>query len=228
MKIAGLGKLAFLTGLSLSLWLGIGVAATTPPLETVQQVSKDILDKVRNEENNLRGNPDRVRALIDEALAPHVDFPRMARLVLGKHWKNASNEQKGSFTREFRSLLVRFYSNALADYLVDRSIPSDLAMTFMPFQGKAADKRVTVRTKLHASGYPSVPVNYSLYLTKGAWKVYDVTVSGISLILNYRSSFAGQIREKGLDGLIKEMAEKNAAAHNTNKAHRTLLTPLQT
>ncbi len=188
-------------------------SAEPAPRETVEQATQDILATVRREEASMRGNPTHVRALIDQALAPYIDFPRMARLVLGKHWRSASSEQKVNFTREFRGLLVRFYSNALAEYLLKNTIPEDIEMTVLPVAQKPGDKRVTVRTRVQAAGRAPVPVNYSLYLNRGGlWKVYDVSVDGISLLVNYRTSFANQIRDKGIDGLIRTLADNNARA----------------
>ena len=195
-------------GLLLSVWAGLGLANSSP-VETVQKATENILAELQKEEDALRGNPAAIRALIDRTLAPYIDFPRMARLVLGKHWREATAQQKADFTREFRSLLVRFYSNALADFLVRKDIPDHIDMTFLPVKANAENKRVTVRTQFEASGYTPVSVNYRLYLTDGQWKVYDVSVEGISLVLNYRTSFADQIREKGLDGLIQALAKNN-------------------
>jgi phospholipid transport system substrate-binding protein len=185
-------------------------AAVDSPEQTVEQVTNQLLRKLRTAEDRLRGNPDEVRALIDNALAPHVDFPRMSRLVLGKHWRKASSQQKKDFIREFRGLLIRFYSGALASWLLDKSIPEDIDMTFLPTQ-TPDEKRATVRTRVQSSGYSPVAINYSLYRHgDNAWKVYDVSVGGISVIMNYRTSFADQIRTRGVDGLIQQMAEKNA------------------
>ena len=198
-------------GLLLSVWAGL-VLADSSAVETVQKATRDILTELQKDEDELRGNPAAVRALIDRALAPHVDFPRMARLVLSKHWRVATTQQKADFTREFRGLLVRFYSNALADFLVRKDIPDHIEMTILATTTDAESNRVAVRTQLEASGYPPVQVKYSLYRTDSQWKVYDVSVEGISLVLNYRTSFADQIREKGLDGLIQALARNNAKA----------------
>jgi phospholipid transport system substrate-binding protein len=122
--------------------------------------------------------------------------------VLGKHWRKAKADQRVAFTNEFKSLLVRTYSNALLEY-------ADQTIKYLPFRDSQDAGDVTVRSEIEQPGGFPVPINYRLYLKAGEWKVYDVYIDDISLIANYRSSFSREIRKIGIDKLIQKLADKN-------------------
>jgi phospholipid transport system substrate-binding protein len=127
----------------------------------------------------------------------------MARLVLGKYWRRANDEQKTTFEKEFRLLIVRTYATALLEY-------TDEVIEYPPTRLKPGDDDVTVQTVINQPGGVPIPVNYSLHLTEaGQWKVYDMVIDGISLVTNYRSSFASEIRRGSLDDLIGKLVEHN-------------------
>jgi phospholipid transport system substrate-binding protein len=125
-------------------------------------------------------------------------------LTLGKHWRSASSEQRDRFTQEFRALLVRSYSSVLAGY-------ANQQVEFLPSAEPADAKRATVNTRIVEAGRPPIAVDYRLRQVDDAWKIYDVSIEGVSLAINYRSTFADEISAKGLDGLIAGLRSSNAA-----------------
>lgn len=150
-------------------------------------------------------DPRRLYAMIDfcEEVLPHIDFPGMAKSVLGPSWRKASAGQRARFTREFRNLLVRTYSTAMRNH-------RDQQIVYLPFFGKPGDKTVVVKTEVkQASGGPNVPINYSFYRVHSVWKVYDITIDGVSLVTTYRSTYAELIQKEGIDSLIADMAKNN-------------------
>ena len=128
---------------------------------------------------------------------------RMTALAVGRDWRTASAEQKKQLSDEFRTLLVRTYSNALTSY-------RDQTVEFRPFRMAASDTDVTVRTQINQPGARPIPIDYALEKQDSGWKVYDVIVAGVSLVTNYRETFSSEIRAGGVDGLLKTLRAKNA------------------
>jgi phospholipid transport system substrate-binding protein len=136
-------------------------------------------------------------------MLPHVDFQRMSKWVLGKHWRRASIDQREQFVNEFRQLILRTYSTALLEY-------SEQKVNVLPVRAAADAREVTVRTEIQANQGPVIPIAYDLYLDQNQqWKVYDVTIDGISLISNYRSTFSTQIRRGGINALLGRLHARN-------------------
>ena len=189
--------------LTLALLLGAPLAvASVSPTDMVKDTADRILTTFQENRADLEGKPEKIYRLVDEIVLPHFDFQRMSQLVLGKYWRQASPEQRERFTHEFRTLLVRTYSKALEQY-------RDQTINYLPMRGDEQSGDVLVRTEVQQSdGYP-IPIYYSLYLVEGQWKVYDVVIDNVSLVTNYRSSFASDIRKAGLDNLIARLAERN-------------------
>ena len=183
------------------------VHAGVEPQELVRQTSEQVLSTLEKEGSALTEDPQRLYALVDGVLLQHMDFERMSRWVLGKYWKAASEEQQTHFINEFRRLLVRTYATALLGY-------SGQHINFLPVRGGDAENEVTVRTEIEQPAGPAVQVNYSLYLRNGEWKAYDVQIDGISLVANYRATFAAEVRGRGLDALIQSLAVRNQHAMN--------------
>ncbi|MDO8706846.1 MAG: ABC transporter substrate-binding protein [Sulfuricaulis sp.] len=158
-------------------------------------------------------DPRRLYALLDfcEQVLPHIDFRGMAKLVLGPSWRKASADQRMRFTHEFRNLLARIYGAALHKY-------RDQQIIYLPFLGKPGDKAAVVKTEVRqASGGPNIQINYSFYRVHAVWKVYDMTIDGVSLVTTYRSTYAELIRNAGIDSLIAGIAQSNrspASAHD--------------
>ncbi len=184
--------------------------ATDSPQVILEQTAEQMFQSLKENRDSFRDNPTLVYDMVDTVLVPHIDFVRSAKWVLGRrYWTQATTEQRIQFINEFRTLMIRFYSAALVEYLRDHEIKENM-IVFLPYTGKPGENDVTVRSEVRRGDSPAVPVHYQLRLTDEGWKVYDVTVDGVSLIATYRTSFAETIRQQGIDGLIKTLADRNA------------------
>ena len=140
--------------------------------------------------------------MIDLSILPNFDFERIARLVLGKAWRKATKEQRTQFKYEFKNLLLRTYAVALSKY-------KNQKIEYKPMRMKSSDKIVTVKTEIVQSGAQPISVDYALAKQEKGWLVIDIIIEGVSLVTNYRSQFASEIRRNGMDSLIKALAKKN-------------------
>jgi len=177
-------------------------ASIQDPLSLIRDTSDQVLAKVSDRKRELNESPEKIYDLVNSIVVPHFDFSRMSRLVLGKHWRKASDTQKSAFIDQFQNLLVRTYAIALLNY-------SDQAIEYHPIHNTDDAADVMVNTEVKTSGAPSIPINYRLHRNEGCWKVYDVIIDNISLVSNYRTGFSNQIRRKGLDSLIAKLKKKN-------------------
>jgi phospholipid transport system substrate-binding protein len=176
--------------------------AQETPDALVKRVAGDVLAAVKADPLIQAGNEARIREVIEAKLLPNFDFTRMTALAMGRNWRAATPEQQKRLTEEFRSLLVRTYSGALSQYRNE-------TIDYKPLRMNAGDTDVTVRTAVvRANGAP-VQIDYSMEKNSDAWKCYDVIVGGISLVTNYRDEFNEQIRNGGVDGLIKTLSDRN-------------------
>jgi phospholipid transport system substrate-binding protein len=176
--------------------------ASLAPDELVKSVTNDVLTIVRSDEAIKAGDTTRVIALVDQKVLPHFNFPHMTALAVGRDWRSATPEQQKRLVDAFRTLLVRTYSNSLTQY-------RDQTIDFKPLRADAADAVVKVQTSVRQAGAQPIGIDYSLEKTDQGWKVFDVLVSGVSLVTNYRGSFGDEIRVGGIDGLIKSLDAKN-------------------
>ncbi len=177
--------------------------AMPEPQALVKKASDDMLKALKDNEAELQADPEKIYDLVEDILMPHFDFEKMSKLALGKNWRSADADQRMRFVEEFRLLLIRTYSTAMLEY-------TDEEIKMLPFRDDLSRKRVTVPMEVVQKGGPSIGMSLSLYQNKqDAWKVYDVKIDGISLVTNYRSSFANEIRSGGMDQLIKDLAERN-------------------
>ncbi len=190
-----------------ALLLASPAAATTgdDPRELVIATTDRILAKIRDERAALDANPRLVDTYIIDIVLPHFDFVSMSRSVLGKHWRKASPGQQEAFVEEFKNLLVRTYATALLEYTEER-------ITFAPLKAKAGDIEVTVSSEIEQPGGLGIPIEYRMERQAEGWKVYDVTIDGLSLLVNYRNTFNNEIRKVGIDGLIENIRKGNASA----------------
>ena len=182
-----------------------GVArAEMAPDELVRKTADEILVEIKAHRDIYANDYAKLYKMADEKVLLHFDFRRMSQWVLGRFWKEATPEQRERFTSEFRYLLVGTYSQALLNY-------TDQKIVYLPVQRKPDDTEVTVKTEVkQTGGQPNIPIHYSFYKNKdNAWKVYDITIEGVSLVTNYRSVYATKIREKGMDALIAEITDNN-------------------
>lgn len=186
------------------------VSAQETPDVMVKRVTEEVLQVVKTDKDIQNGNSQRVMDLVEQKVLPNFNFKRMTALALGREWRKATPEQQQRLTEEFMTLLVRTYSNALTAY-------RDQTLRYLPLKMAKGDTDVIVLTEvLHPGGRP-IQLDYRLEKTDAGWKVYDVVVGGISLVTNYRESFAQEVRNAGIDGLIKTIAAKNKSLE-TGKA----------
>ncbi len=178
--------------------------AEISPQALVQQTSEKILTELKNEQGQPQ-EPGRIYALVDEILLPHFDFEYMSQMVLAKYWRRASQEERVAFVAEFRNLLVRTYAKSLDQYV-------DQEIVFLPFRAGKDKLQATVKTEVEQAGSFPIPIDYRLHYKQGSWLLFDVLIDGVSLVTNYRSSFAKAIRKDGLQNLIDSLAEKNQRA----------------
>jgi phospholipid transport system substrate-binding protein len=170
----------------------------------IKNVSNDVLDIVRKDKDIQAGNARKAAELVNGKVLPYFNFVRMTSLAMGKDWRQTSPAQQKILVDEFRSLLVRTYSKALTEY-------RDQTIEFKPLKMQAGDADVTVRTQVKQAGSKPVQMDYSVEKIDQSWKVYDISVAGISLVTNYRGSFAQEVSANGIDGLIKVLRAKNGA-----------------
>jgi len=168
----------------------------------VRTVTEEVISVVKQDKDILAGNPSKSIALVEQKVLPHFNFTRMTALAMGVNWRKATPEQQQLLVEHFRTLLVRTYSTALSAY-------RNQVIDVKPLRAPAADANVVVRSEVKQSGAEPVSIDYSLEKTSGSWKVYDVAVGGVSLVTTYRDAFASEVRNAGIEGLIKALADKN-------------------
>jgi phospholipid transport system substrate-binding protein len=180
----------------------VAAAQKVTPDVLVRDLSNDVLDSIRKDKSLQSGDPTRLNQLVDEKILPHVDFEKMTRLAVGRGWRQASAEQRQALVREFRTLLVRTYSGAVSQV-------SDHKVQLRPFRAAANETDVVVRTNAVPSRGDPLQLDYRLEKTDAGWKIYDVNVLGVWLVENYRNTFASEVNQGGIDGLIKSLVERN-------------------
>jgi phospholipid transport system substrate-binding protein len=186
----------------LILLLALPAMAANGPEQLVRQTTENVIAEIRANLDTYKSDPKKVYKLVDQLVLPHFDFAAMTDLALGRYKNEVSASQRPAIVVEFRQLLVRTYSSALFEY-------TDQEMVYLPMEGSEADGMVIVRTEIEQAGGFPIPINYELRLGDGGWKVFDVTVDEVSLVTNYRSSFARAIKKDGVDGLINILRERN-------------------
>lgn len=174
------------------------------PQELVTKVAQDTLKELDANRAEYRKNPSKVRELVDKTMLPHFDTEYAARLVLAKHWRTATEQQKKRFIEAFYQTLLQNYGEALLEFTPDR-------LKILPFQGDLKAKSVTVRSEIRRDNGQRVPVNYSLRQTPQGWKAYDVQIEGISYIKSFRTDFGAEIDQKGLDAVITRLEQQVAS-----------------
>jgi phospholipid transport system substrate-binding protein len=188
--------------------LVLALAAPASPAEEltpdalVKTISTDVLAAIRQDKDIQAGNPKKIVRLVEAKILPHFDFAHTTRIAMGANWRRASPEQREQLVREFKTLLVRTYSSALANY-------RDQAIEFKPLRAQAGDTQVTVRSEVRQSGAQAVSIDYEMEKTASGWKIYDVKISGASLAATYRDVFSEEVRNRGIEGLIDSLSSKN-------------------
>ncbi len=193
-----------------------GARADVPaPDELIKDTARDVLDIVRKDKDLRSGDQKKLLELVDAKVLPHFDFERMTKLAVGRPWRTATPEQKQALMTEFRILLVRTYTKAFTSY-------RDQTVEVKPLKLNSNATDVTIKTSItKPGGQQPILVDYDMEKSPNGWKVYDLTVEGVSLVTSYRGTFADQIQQGGIDGLIKTLVEKNkAAAGDAAVAHK--------
>ena len=195
------------TGLSLLLlailsWFSVNLASASVPQDLIRNTADEVLKDIKQNQQQYRQDPAQLYKLVEQKVLPHFDFERMTNLALGRYKRKVKVYQKPELIKAFQQLLVRTYSKALLEY-------NDQKLVYLPMRGKESEGEVTVRTEIEQKGGFPIPLNYELYLKDEKWKVYDIIVDNISLVTNYRSTFAREIKSKGVESLIKTLQDRN-------------------
>ena len=201
-------------GFLLAAAAGVVKAQDSAPDSLVKGITQEVISAIKQDKDIQTGNSKKVTDLVEAKILPHFNFGRMTQLAMAVNWRKASPDQQRVLTQEFRALLVRTYSSALSSY-------RDQIIDYKPLRAKAEDTEVTVRSEVRQKGAQPVSIDYELEKTPAGWKVFDVKVGGVSLITTYKDDFANQVRESGVDGLIKTLASKNRQSDSRNKTDKT-------
>lgn len=190
----------------------LGVLLAVPALSQAQDIAPDALAKkvtdevlavLRADKDIQSGNTKKVLDLVEDKVLPHFNFTHMTRLAVGAPWRQATSAQQQSLSNEFRTLLVHTYTSAFTQY-------RDQKIEYRPLKLQSTESEVVVRSLIRqTNGADPIDVNYRMEKTDQGWKVYDVTIAGVSLVQNYRSTFNTEIQKSGIDGLIATLATKN-------------------
>lgn len=193
---------------ALALFLPLSLAAPAAeksaeqsPEAMVKQITDDVLDAIRKDKDLQSGDKKKALALAEEKVLPHLDFERMTQLAAGRNWNAATPAQREKLVAAFRAMLVRTYANSIDVY-------RGQTMTVVGANVPPGATEATVRNNYASPGRRPTPVDYLMRKKDGAWKIYDIVIDGISLVLTYRSQFDGAIRGSGIDGLIRQLQGK--------------------
>lgn len=197
-------RLLALTGLGLAALPAVAQSGAATPETLVREVSSAVLDAIRADKQLAAGDIGRIQKLVDEKILPYTDFNRMTQLAAGRGWRSATPEQRAALTTEFRQLLMRTYSGAVSQV-------RDHKVEIKPARAQPSPDEAVVRTELVASRGEPIQLDYRLTKTDAGWKIYDVNVAGVWLVENYRTQFTQAINAGGVDGLIKQLSDRNRA-----------------
>ena len=181
-------------------------AEVVAPDALIRNTVEEVIAIIKQDKDIQAGDQKKIIALVDAKVLPHFDFARMTQLAVGKHWRAATPEQKQALVTEFRNMLVRTYTKVFTVY-------RDQTVEVKRFKLSGDDEtEATVKTLISKPGTQPVLVDYEMKKAADGWKVYDISIEGVSMVMSYRGTFTTQIQESGIDGLIKTLADKNANA----------------
>lgn len=192
-----------LAALAVVSWAGNLSAAQDEATALVKRTSERMLSTLQARRAEVDRNPSLIYGMVDSIVAPHFDFERITQGAVGQYWRQASPSQQRALVDAFKQVLIRTYARSLLNY-------SGQEIRYLPVRPGSRDSTVTVSTEVQDAGGPAVPVDYRLYNNSGRWKVYDVVIDNASLVGNYRSSFAAEVRRGGIDGLIAKLGDMNS------------------
>lgn len=185
--------------------LGAAHAEVIAPDVLIKNTVAEVTAIIKQDKDIQSGDQKKINALVDAKVLPHFDFQRMTQLAVGKYWRTASPEQKQALVTEFRNMLVRTYTKVFTVY-------RDQTIEVKPFRMAAGDTEVTVKTVISKPGSQLTLVDYEMKKAADGWKVFDISIEGVSMVMSYRGTFASQIQESGIDGLIKTLSDKNTSS----------------
>jgi len=171
-------------------------------LALVRDTTNDLFAAVETHNGVLADDPALARELVEEFITPHVDLQGFSKLVLGKNWRKATAEQRQRFLTQFHALILRTYATAVTTY-------TGIQVEYLPMRDESRENFATVRTIIPRSGGEGAKVNYRLHCRNNVWKLFDVSIAGVSMVTTYRSAFSAEVKKSGLDGLIEVLAKKN-------------------
>ena len=183
------------------------LAQALGPEQLVQKVTEEVMTAIKSDKQLAAGDKQKAMKLAEEKVLPYIDFEEATRLAVGRAWSQATPEQRKKLVSEFRNMLVRTYSNAIEGY-------QGQTLKVLPSRGGKQDAKdeATVRTQFVRAGGKPLPIEFQMRKSADAWKVFDISVEGISLVLTYRSEFDSVVKQEGIDGLIKRLTQKNSPA----------------
>lgn len=185
----------------------ISIAGDQHPARLIVENAVTVMTtKLKEDEALIKKDPHHLLVLVEKYVLPHFDFKKMSSWALGKYNRKATDKQKVDFTEQFRLLLVRTYSKAFSE-------GGDRKVTYLPVRKSKKEHEAVVRTEIDQGSAFPLPVNYRMHKVDNIWKVYDVTIDGISIVSNYRNTFAKEIRKDGIDKLISRLSAKNIASN---------------
>ena len=202
----------FLSILLAAVWLlpAVQAAAETPDA-LIKRLSVDIIERIKTDKDLQAGDFAKLSSLVDATVMPHVNFQRMTALAVGRNWRSATPEQQKQLMGEFRVLLLRTYSGALSSV-------KDQSVRVKPLRADPADTDVIVRSEVVQPRGEPIQLDYRMEKAGEGWKIYDVNVLGVWLVETYRNQFAQEVSARGIDGLIKSLADKNKAFEAPRKS----------
>lgn len=187
--------------------IGVAQAEVLAPDALIEKTVQEVIAIIKQDKDIQAGDQKKILALVDSKVLPHFDFERMTQLAVGRPWRTATPEQKQAMVIEFRNILVRTYAKVFSVY-------RDQVVEIKPVTLAADATEATVKTIISKPGTQPIPVNYEMKKADNGWKVYDIFIEGVSMVMSYRGTFTTQIEQNGIDGLIKTLADKNTSAAN--------------
>lgn len=183
-------------------WNDSLLAAQDEATDLVQRTSERMLKTLEARRSEVERNPSLIYGMVETTVAPYFDFERITQGALGQAWRQATPEQQRQLVNGFKQVLIRTYARSLLSY-------SDEEIRYLPVKPGNRPSTVTVSTEVREPGAAPIPVDYRMHNNGGGWRVYDVVINNASLVGNYRSNFANEIRQVGIDGLIAKLSEMN-------------------
>lgn len=181
---------------------GAAYAEVIAPDVLIKNTVQEVTAIIKQDKDIQAGNQKKIVALVDAKVLPHFDFQRMTQLAVGRYWRTASPEQKQALVTQFRDMLVRTYTKVFTVY-------RDQKIEVKPLRSAPGDTEVTVNTVISKPGAQATLVDYEMKKAADGWKVFDISIEGVSMVMSYRGTFASQIQQDGIDGLIKTLSDKN-------------------